>query len=208
MFFRVPPTPNPSLPPTPLPQSPSPISNPKSPPNTPHSLIFPEAFMWHIFASLTTALCFCALGQTDSPSRAPGWEEIVHGDLKPENVLLTDPTETALYPTAKLADFGMCVWGCVGCLTRGWGGEVLCGASASTAGLVLFLCFSVGVGGMKLIPNDVRRSRLHRRQRRRAPLQSRLLVRHAWVCHPIPIPLPLPSLLSCPSPPIPSVFSL
>lgn len=67
--------------------------------------------MWHIFASLTTALCFCALGQSSYPSRADGWEEIVHGDLKPENVLLTDPSETALYPTAKLADFGTCCLG-------------------------------------------------------------------------------------------------
>lgn len=100
-----------SLPHSPPPPSLFPFHLPEPRTNTSGSLIFPEAFMWHIFASLTTALCFCALGQSSYPSRAPGWEEIVHGDMKPENVLLTDPTETALYPTAKLADFGTCCLG-------------------------------------------------------------------------------------------------
>ena len=72
------------------------------------SLILPEAFMWHIFHSITNALCYCALGWNTSPERKPDWEEIIHGDLKPENILLTEPdaTETSMYPCAKLADFG------------------------------------------------------------------------------------------------------
>lgn len=39
----------------------------------------------------------------------------MHADLKPENVLLTDPDEelTGLYPTAKVADFGTCVLSCI-----------------------------------------------------------------------------------------------
>lgn len=78
------------------------------------SLIFPEAFIWHIFYSIANALCYCALGWNESPERAVGWEEIVHGDLKPGNILLTDPEEgpSGLYPTAKLADFGTCIFPC------------------------------------------------------------------------------------------------
>ena len=79
------------------------------------SLVFPEAFIWHMFYGIVNALCYCALGQNGSPERADGWEEIVHADLKPENVLLTDPVEevTGLYPTAKVADFGTCVRSCI-----------------------------------------------------------------------------------------------
>ncbi|KAA6414813.1 MAG: NEK kinase [Lasallia pustulata] len=79
-----------------------------------HNLIFPEAFIWHIFYSIANALCYCALGWNESPERATGWEEIVHGDLKPGNILLTDPEEgpSGLYPTAKLADFGTCIFPC------------------------------------------------------------------------------------------------
>ncbi|SLM33581.1 Serine/threonine/dual specificity protein kinase, catalytic domain [Lasallia pustulata] len=71
-------------------------------------LVFPEAFMWHIFQSVATAICYCARGTTDDEPR-PGWTEIVHKDLKPNNIFLSPPDhdENPLYPTLKVADFGL-----------------------------------------------------------------------------------------------------
>ncbi len=73
-------------------------------------LIFPEAFIWHIFYSIVNALCYCRYGtNAPNPHRAiQGWDQIVHADLKPENMFLAAPddAETALYPSLKLADFG------------------------------------------------------------------------------------------------------
>lgn len=40
--------------------------------------------MWHVFHSIATTICYCARGTTyDEP--VPGWVEIVHKDLKPNN---------------------------------------------------------------------------------------------------------------------------
>ena len=73
-------------------------------------LIFPEAFLWHIFYSMANALCYCRHGTNDVDAHAPvqGWDQIVHGDFKPENVFLAapDPADSSLYPCLKLGDFG------------------------------------------------------------------------------------------------------
>ena len=47
-------------------------------------LIFPEAFLWHVFRSVATAICYWARGTTDDEP-IPGWQEIIHRDLKPAN---------------------------------------------------------------------------------------------------------------------------
>lgn len=68
----------------------------------------PEAFLWHVFHSLATVICYHAYGTTDGqPTR--NWNEIVHRDIKPLNILLSDPelNNRDLYPTLKLADYGL-----------------------------------------------------------------------------------------------------
>ena len=73
-----------------------------------HRLIFPEEFIWHILHSLANALCFCSRG-TNGPKATVGWDSIVHGDIKQENIFLTavDTNQHSLYPTMKMADFGI-----------------------------------------------------------------------------------------------------
>lgn len=44
----------------------------------------PEAFIWHVFHSLATALCYHTHGTTAEEAIA-GWEAIVHRDIKPQN---------------------------------------------------------------------------------------------------------------------------
>ena len=74
------------------------------------SLIIPESFVWHVFHSLANALYFFRYGTNDTTSIEVGlaWDRIVHGDLKPENVLMTssDPSDHMLYPCLKVIDFG------------------------------------------------------------------------------------------------------
>ncbi|KAL8926998.1 MAG: hypothetical protein Q9208_002543 [Pyrenodesmia sp. 3 TL-2023] len=71
-------------------------------------LLLPEAFLWHIFWSMANALCYCRHGTNQSDKTMPGWDTIVHGDVKPANMLLTPPDDSVdgLYPTIKLCDFG------------------------------------------------------------------------------------------------------
>ncbi|KAL8731046.1 MAG: hypothetical protein Q9166_003697 [cf. Caloplaca sp. 2 TL-2023] len=74
-----------------------------------NKLLLPEAFVWHVFWSAANALCYCRHGTAESSKTIPGWDPIVHLDVKPANLLLTDPDGSinGLYPTIKLADFGL-----------------------------------------------------------------------------------------------------
>ncbi|KAI4211450.1 MAG: hypothetical protein LQ351_005752 [Letrouitia transgressa] len=71
-------------------------------------LVLPEAFIWHVFWSVTNALCYCSYGHNNSDLARPEWDQIVHGDIKPENIFLTVPDDqvTDIYPSIKLGDFG------------------------------------------------------------------------------------------------------
>lgn len=73
-----------------------------------YRLVLPEGFLWHVFYSLANAICYCDLGQNTSAERKADWEEVVHMDIKPANVLITTPNKSVnrLYPCAKLNDFG------------------------------------------------------------------------------------------------------
>lgn len=72
-------------------------------------LIFPERFIWHIFHAMANALCFCKRGTNVGKEVLRGWDSIVHGDIKQENILLASPNggHYQEYPTIKLADFGL-----------------------------------------------------------------------------------------------------
>ncbi|KLJ08359.1 hypothetical protein EMPG_16205 [Blastomyces silverae] len=74
-----------------------------------YKLLLPEAFLWHIFHEIATALLYCAHGH-EGPKRKPDWEEIIHKDVKPGNILLgavPSPDSEELYPTCYLSDFGL-----------------------------------------------------------------------------------------------------
>ncbi len=66
--------------------------------------------MWHIFYSIANALCYCRYGTNNPNPQAAiqGWDQIIHGDMKPENVFLAAPdqAESSMYPCVKLGDFG------------------------------------------------------------------------------------------------------
>ena len=60
------------------------------------------------FYSMANALCYCCHGTNKPSAHKPGWDGIVHMDIKPENMLLAtpDPSTHRLFPCVKLADFG------------------------------------------------------------------------------------------------------
>ncbi|KAL9004053.1 MAG: hypothetical protein Q9188_003118 [Gyalolechia gomerana] len=74
-----------------------------------HQLVIPEAFIWHVFWSTANALCYCRHGTNKSNNTVARWDTIVHGDVKPANLLLANPDDSVdgLYPTTKLGDFGV-----------------------------------------------------------------------------------------------------
>ena len=75
-----------------------------------NTLILPEAFIWHVFRCVASALAFCNHG-TNSGRRIQGWETIIHADLKEDNIFLCTPDEkeNRVYPFVKLADLGMAI---------------------------------------------------------------------------------------------------
>ncbi|KAI4179059.1 MAG: hypothetical protein L6R41_008067, partial [Letrouitia leprolyta] len=74
-----------------------------------NQLVTPEAFIWHVFQNAANALCYCRHGTNKSNTTMPHWDPIVHGDVKPANLLLTSCKEStdSVYPTIKLGDFGV-----------------------------------------------------------------------------------------------------
>ncbi|KAM3420620.1 hypothetical protein BST61_g3879 [Cercospora zeina] len=72
----------------------------------------PEAFIWSVVESLAEAGLLMQRGEVaDSPPDLLEWSQIVHGDMKPDNVLLDINTTGRWpgFPRAKLADFGISV---------------------------------------------------------------------------------------------------
>jgi len=73
-------------------------------------LILPEAFLWHVFHSMANALLYCAWGRGGKSGlgERKDWDQICHGDIKEQNVLMADVDEDQhkFYPCIKLCDFG------------------------------------------------------------------------------------------------------
>lgn len=87
-----------------------------------NALLEDEGFLWKVFYDLSLALCYLNTGvsttevrrlteQGKAPLKVSGWNWVVHRDIKPGNIFLTDSAEaeTWRYPTAVLGDFGGCV---------------------------------------------------------------------------------------------------
>ncbi|CAK1356802.1 uncharacterized protein RHO25_009019 [Cercospora beticola] len=72
----------------------------------------PEPFIWCAFEALTDACLVMERASTRKADQAPdGWKEIVHRDIKPDNVFLSarNPRSFPSYPQPVLADFGGCI---------------------------------------------------------------------------------------------------
>ena len=69
-----------------------------------HNKDIPELFIWHTFLGVAGALDFLHRGFDPRTNDRVG---VVHRDVKPENIFLRLPTNTADYPDVVLADFGM-----------------------------------------------------------------------------------------------------
>ena len=69
-----------------------------------HNKDIPELFIWHTFLGIGGALDFLHRGFDPRFDDRVG---IVHRDVKPENIFLRLPTNSADYPDVVLADFGM-----------------------------------------------------------------------------------------------------
>ena len=70
----------------------------------------PEPFIWHCFLQLSEALAYIHHGYDRRQLCAshPNWQQVIHGDLKPENIFLGPPTpDSHGYPSLVLGDFGL-----------------------------------------------------------------------------------------------------
>ncbi|KXS99603.1 hypothetical protein AC579_5769 [Pseudocercospora musae] len=68
----------------------------------------PEPFLWAVFDSLVTAGLLMEGAHLRDAARTI-WDEIIHGDMKPDNVFISDNTSATFrgFPLAKLGDFGI-----------------------------------------------------------------------------------------------------
>lgn len=59
---------------------------------------------------MANALLYCSWGRGKEQElgERPGWNPIYHGDIKEQNILMTDivASQHSLYPCLKLCDFG------------------------------------------------------------------------------------------------------
>lgn len=76
----------------------------------------PESFAWHVLKSLIKALCFLHLGFKTSEEfmntrrpEAPGWECVLHRDIKSSNIFLKSSPVPGSYPQVKMGDFGLAI---------------------------------------------------------------------------------------------------
>ena len=92
--------------------------NPRNFPETPlwretsmPAITIPEPFVWYCFIQLCKAAMVMDRG-TDTMACTPGWQGVIHRDIKPDNIFLYDPPvggEWQLYPSPKLGDFDRAV---------------------------------------------------------------------------------------------------
>lgn len=88
------------------------------------NVYFPEEFLWHLFHGLARAALQLSTGLFERPVFGTGQQTrsdetayVVHFDLKPENIFLSEPIDPedededdhyfSNYPTVKMADFGV-----------------------------------------------------------------------------------------------------
>ncbi|KAF2492240.1 kinase-like protein, partial [Lophium mytilinum] len=65
----------------------------------------PEGFLWRVLLDVAKALRFCVYGIHKEDDKVdPDWDSILHRDIKPGNIFLTDTG--GLYPRSVLGDFG------------------------------------------------------------------------------------------------------
>ncbi|KAI4145628.1 MAG: hypothetical protein L6R39_003748, partial [Caloplaca ligustica] len=75
--------------------------------------LVPEGFVWHVLTQLASALAYLHTGLLDRSQPQlrppPGWQPIVHRDIKPDNVFLklAPAATTNQYPDIILGDFGL-----------------------------------------------------------------------------------------------------